>query len=353
MGKPPTMADVARRAGVDTSTVSRALNPRTSGRVRPETVARVVQASEELGYRLNVLARGLRTQRSRTIGMLIPDLTNPFFPPVVRGVEAALDEADHTLIVVNTDDDIDREERSLRTVVDRQVDGLLLATTHLGMVRSAQGRTPPPAGATVDFGGLPVVLVNRRSDGDVAHVTPDDHQGIALVVEHLLELGHERIGHVAGPADTSTGHARAEAFEAHTTAAGVFVPGSVETASAFAVEPGRAACAALLDRLPDLTAICAANDLLAVGCLSVLKERGLRVPEDVSLVGFNDMPLVDFLEPALTTVQVPQYDMGFREGQMLLGMLGANGDSGGSAETRVELPGRLIVRRSTAEPVAT
>ena len=197
------------------------------------------------------------------------------------------------------------------------------------------------------------MLVNRRGDGDVPFVTPDDHRGIALVMDHLLGLGHERIGHVAGPRDTSTGRARADAFEEMATAAGVFASGVIEEATAFAVEPGRAACAALLDRVPDLTAICAANDLLAIGCLSVLKERGLRVPEDVSLVGFNDMPLVDFLEPPMTTVRVPQYDMGFRAGQIMLDLLEVDVDSEAEPLTSAELPGTLVTRRSTSSPAAS
>jgi LacI family transcriptional regulator len=333
----PTMSDVATRAGVDVSTVSRALNPKTAGMLRTETVERVVGAARALGYRPNALARGLRTQRSHTVGMLIPDLTNPFFPPIVRGVEDALETADYTLIVANTDNDPRREERSLQTLIARQVDGLLIATSHV------DGDEEEPFDLS-----LPVVLVNRRSGRAHPSIVPDDSQGVALVVEHLLGLGHRHVGHIAGPADTSTGRTRATAFSEQATKAGVFDPRCVQTAPLFAVEEGRQACDELLERCPELTAIFAANDLLAVGCLRAVRARGLRVPDDISLVGFNDMPLVDLLDPPLTTVRVPQYDMGFQAGQLLLARLATPAVS--AAPAAVELPGSLIVRRSTAAP---
>lgn len=333
-----TMADVARHAGVDVSTVSRALNERTAGMLRAETVERVLASAAELGYRPNVLARGLRTQRSHTVGMIIPDLTNPFFPPVVRGVEDALDAADYTLIVANTDNDPRRDARSLQTMIGRQVDGLILATSHLD------------GDGAADLGTLPVVLVNRRGRGTRApSIVPDDRAGVSLVVDHLAELGHRRIAHVAGPPDTSTGLTRAEAFRDCAAALGAFDETLVEPAPVFAVEDGRVACERLLDRCDDVTAIVAANDLIAIGCLVELRRRGVRVPDDVSLVGFNDMPLVDLIDPPLTTVRVPQYDMGVAAGRMLLGLL-QNDGNGGSGTESVELPPELIIRGSTAAP---
>ena len=206
----PTMSDVARTAGVDVSTVSRALNERTASMLRPETVERVLAAATELGYRPNALARGLRTQRSHTIGMLIPDLTNPFFPPIVRGLEDVLGSSGYTLILANTDNDPRREEVGLHSLVGRQVDGLLLATSHLDQRGLDAARV----------GDLPVVLVNRRgADDSVPAAVPDDDAGVAMVVDHLVELGHTAIAHVAGPQDTSTGRTRAEAFRATGVAA--------------------------------------------------------------------------------------------------------------------------------------
>jgi LacI family transcriptional regulator len=335
----PTMADVAREAGVDVSTVSRALNERTASLLRPETVEKVMEAARSLGYRPNVLARGLRTRRSHTIGMVIPDLTNPFFPPIVRGVEDALDDEQYTVIVANTDNDPEREARVLRSLIGHQVDGLLLATSHLDDL-----------GASADaLAGLPVVLVNRRgSDDRVSAVVPNDPVGIELAVDHLVELGHTRIGHIAGPQDTSTGRARAEAFLARAPRERGSPP-PVETTDVYGTQAGVEACAALLDRCPGLTAIVAANDQLAVGCLRTLRSRGLRVPEDVSLVGFNDMPMVDLLDPPLTTLRIPQYEMGRAAGRLLLDRVQAPRDEQPGPRS-LELEPELIVRASTAAP---
>lgn len=333
-----TMSDVARHAGVDVSTVSRALNERTAGMLRAETVERVLAAARELGYEPNVLARGLRTQRSHTVGMLLPDLTNPFFPPIVRGLEDALDAGGYTLIVANTDNDARREARSLRSLVGRQVDGLVVATSHLDGDEGAAA-----------VGNLPVVLVNRRgTDDTMPAAVPDDEAGVALAVRHLLDLGHRRIGHVAGPDDTSTGRSRATAFAAITSEAGIHDPDLVEPAAIFDVGQGMEACERLLGRHPDVGAICAANDLLAIGCLRALRALGRRVPDDVSLVGFNDMPLVDLIDPPLTTVRIPQYEMGRRAGELLLELL--HDPRAPRRREPVALAPELVVRSSTAPP---
>lgn len=335
----PTMSDVAAHAGVDISTVSRALNERTAALLRSETVERVAAAAVELGYRPNVLARSLRTRRSHTIGMVIPDLTNPFFPPVVRGVEDVLGDAGYTLIIANTDNDERREQRGLRSLVSRQVDGLLVATSHL------DAGTP----SDEELGGLPLVLVNRRgSDATVPAVVPDDVTGIAAVVTHLTDLGHQRIAHLAGPQDTSTGRTRAQAFRDAVTAAGLYDEDLVEGATLFDVDAGRDACERLLTRRPDLTAIVAANDLLAIGCIRAMRARGLRVPTDISLVGFNDMPLVDLIDPPLTTVRVPQHEMGHAAARILLGLLDET--AGDTEHICLELPPELVVRASTGPP---
>ena len=270
MGK-PTMLDVARLAGVDASTVSRALNPATVGMLRPETVARVVAASEELGYRPNMLARGLRTQRSHTVGMLVPDIANPFFPPVVRGLEDELGAHGYTLLVTNSDNEHEKESRAVANLVARQVDALVVATS---LVDDAPDARPA---------GLPMVLVNRRgAGGEVPYVVPDDAAGVRLVVRHLVELGHRAIGHIAGPQETSTGRARLRAFRAAAGELGIAAD-AVEVAPVFGDAAGRGATARLLDRLPTLTALVAANDLLAVGALRELRARGIPVPGRVSL----------------------------------------------------------------------
>src|SRR6266550_3853122 len=182
---PANLKDVARLAGVHTATASRALNERTAGMVSPETVERVRDAADALGYRVNRIARGLKMRRSFTVGMLIPDITNPFFPRMVRGAEDSLHEAGFTLVLADTDNDPDQERRHRDVMLERQVDGLLLAT--------ARRRDRVVDGLIA--AEVPFVLVNRTVDrGRVAAVIPDDRAGMALAVEHLYAQGHRRIG---------------------------------------------------------------------------------------------------------------------------------------------------------------
>ncbi|MFZ5846412.1 MAG: LacI family DNA-binding transcriptional regulator, partial [Actinomycetota bacterium] len=199
----PRLRDVAEAAGVHAATASRALNPETRRLVNAETARRVLKAAEALGYQPNPIARSLKTAKSRTIGVVIPDLTNPLFPPIVRGIEDVLGPAGYTLVIVNTDNDAQREEELVSSLRSRQVDGLIVATARLDH----------PLLQKLHDQGVPMVLVNRRSEHlDVPCITPDDAAGVSLAVKHLAGLGHRRIVHLAGPQSTSTGVIRANAF---------------------------------------------------------------------------------------------------------------------------------------------
>jgi len=335
-----TIRDVARVAKVHPGTVSRALNEQTRALVNQETAERVLRAAEELGYRPNRIARGLKTNRSYTIGVLIPDITNPLFPPILRGIEDRLDEAGYTALIVNTDNDPERERSHLEAMRARQVDGFISATARLDRELLAD----------VAAGGAPLVLVNRSlEDGSVPAVTVDDRQGIRLAVQHVAALGHTRIGHVAGPQNISTGHRRHLGFlEAMRDAGLPAAADHVRFSRWFIEEEGARVCAELLDGAPDLTAIVAGNDLLAIGCYDTLEARGLSCPEDISIVGFNDMPFVDRLRPPLTSVRVPQREIGIVAADLLLERLA---DGSGNARD-ILLEPTLIVRGSTASPSA-
>jgi len=331
-----TIRDVARLAGVHPGTVSRALNARTRQLVNRETAERVLRAADELGYRPNPIARGLKTNRSFTIGVLIPDITNPLFPPILRGIEDRLDEAGYTSLIVNTDNDAAREHRQLEAMRARQVDGFISATARLDRQVLEE-----VAGTDV-----PLVLVNRSlEDGSVPAVTVDDRAGIRLAVEHVASLGHTRIGHIAGPQNTSTGHRRYLGFGEAMREAGLAVlDEGVRVADWFTEEEGARACRSLLDAQLGLTAIVAANDLLAVGSFDTLEERGLRCPDDLSVVGFNDMPFVDRLRPPLTSVRVPQREAGVAAADLLLERLG----DGPQPVREILLEPTLSIRGSTA-----
>jgi LacI family transcriptional regulator len=336
-----TIRDVARVAKVHPGTVSRALNVETRALVNAETAERVLQAAEVLGYRPNRIARGLKTNRSYTIGVLIPDITNPLFPPILRGIEDRLGEEGYTSLIVNTDNDPERERSHLEAMRGRQVDGFISATARLDrelLAEVAAGGAPP------------LVLVNRSlEDGSVPAVAVNDRQGIRLAVDHVAALGHTRIGHVAGPQNISTGHRRYLGFLEAMQAVGLDASAEhVRFARWFIEDEGARVCAELLDQTPDLTAIVAGNDLLAIGCYDALEARGLRCPDDLAIVGFNDMPFVDRLHPPLTSVRVPQREIGTVAADLLLQRLG----DGSERAREILLEPTLIVRGSTAAPPA-
>src|SRR5262245_13804062 len=199
----PTLRDVASAAGVHAATASRALNPATRKMVNGETARKVLRAAEALGYQPNPIARSLKTARSHMIGLVLPDLTNPLFPPIVRGIEDVLGPAGYSAVIVNTESDAPREDEPGHPWRSRQVDGLIVATARMGH----------PLLRQLDDDGVRMVLVNRRSqDIDAPCVIPDDAAGITMAVKHLADLGHERLAHLAGPQTTSTGVTRANAF---------------------------------------------------------------------------------------------------------------------------------------------
>lgn len=323
-------------AGVHPATASRALNEHTAGLLSPETAERVRQAAEQLGYRVNRMARALKTRRSFAIGMLIPDITNPFFPPIVKGAEDALAHVGYTLLLANTDNDETKERLQLSSMLQSQVDGLLMATARRRGTAVEQLRSGP----------VPMVLVNRTIDrGGVSAVIPDDLGSIGLAVRHLHELGHRRIGHVGGPADTSTGSRRARGFTE--AMRDLDLPaGRIVRAKLFNEEEGRRAAATLLEREPTITAIVAANDLLALGTLDAAAAAGLHCPEDLSIVGVNDMPMSDRVQPPLTTVRVGEYDLGRQAARLLLGHI----EQPERQPETVLIAPELVVRESSAKP---
>jgi LacI family transcriptional regulator len=333
-----TLRDVARVAGVHPGTVSRALNPQTEALVNAATVARVRQVAEDLGYRPNPMARGLKTNRTFTVGVLIPDIQNPLFPPIIRGLDDRLGAAGYTPLIANTDNDPARERTDFEAMRARQVDGFITATARLDHeVLDA-----------VERSGLPLVLVNRRvEDGSLPSATADDFEGARIAVDHLVELGHERIAHLGGPQELSTGLQRLAGFRAAMDAHGLPVRDAlVRVARAFTEPEGARACDELLDAGEPFTAIVAANDLVALGCYDVFARRGIACPRDVSVVGFNDMPFADRFSPPLTTIHIPHYDVGAAAADLLLERLR---DGGGPAR-QVVLPTTLVRRGSTARP---
>ncbi|HKA95247.1 MAG TPA: LacI family DNA-binding transcriptional regulator [Streptosporangiaceae bacterium] len=334
-----TLRDVAARAGVHPATASRALNPETRLLVREETARRVLDAAESLGYHPNPVARSLRTRRSHTVGVLIPDLTNPLFPPIVRALEDRLAAAGYVALIGNTDGDGERERLVFQQMRARHVDGMVLATAHLS----------DPLLAEAGRAGLPVVLMNRMAaDHSLPSVSVDNERGMRMAVAHLAAEGHKKIAHIAGPQEVSTGLSRYQGFVSAMEAHGLS-PDLIITAKAFSIEEGLRCTRALLERKTGCTAVAAGNDMLAVGCFAALEEAGLNCPADMSVVGFNDMPFIDRLRPPLTTIRFPHYQLGTEAAQLLLERIAGQG---GPVKVLYLTP-ELVVRGSTAPPGQT
>jgi LacI family transcriptional regulator len=330
-----TLREVAQAAGVHPGTASRALNAATRSLVRPETVERVAEAANALGYKPNLLARSFKTRRTNSVGVIIPDINNPLFPPMVRGVEDRLFQEGYVALLANTEGEPDRQRRIFESMVDRRVDGLVLATA----------RRHDDSLAELAEEGIPIVLLNRvAEDRTFSSVSVDDAAGVRMVVEHLRSLGHERIAHVAGPQSMSTGHTRYHAFVSALRVDAVVDDRYVAFAESFTIAEGERCADALLGVADRPTAIFAGNDMLALGCYSAVERAGLTCPGDVSIVGFNDMPFIDRMNPPLTTVRIPHYELGIHAAELLLCQLREP-----DIPVKVlHLPPQLVVRSSTA-----
>lgn len=334
---PITLKQLSLLAGAHPSTVARVLHADPRQRVSVELRERILTLAREHDYRPNSVARSLRTKRTAVFGALIPDIANPFFASVLRGMEDAVAERDYSIILANTDDLPARETHSLATLRDRQVDGLLLATARLH----------DPAIEQLSAERTPFVLVNRHTDPITPNsVVPDDYAGGVMAIEYLLQLGHRRIAHIAGAEDASTGYLRRKAYidtlRKHDVASypdqdALLVAGS------FRESGGYAAMRTLLDLAEIPTAVFVVNDLAALGAISAITEAGLRVPQDISVVGFNDLFQATHMMPSLTTMQVPHRAMGVRAAERLLDMV----VDGHMPERPLLLPVTLMARQST------
>jgi LacI family transcriptional regulator len=334
MDRRVTMKDVADALGVHVSTVSRALDPKTRHRIRPEVVDQIRQTCERLGYHPTGTAASPDASPTRTVGLVVPDVADPFFPSIVRGAEQALAGHGYLAVIANTDRDEKREAEIVDIMRARRLEGLILAGVEWQdelVSRLAEG-------------GLPVVTVNRKtSDPRISSVMHDEDDGIGRILTHLISLGHRRIANIAGPQRLYTGQLRYRAFERHRAAMGL------DAQTEFADRPNEAEgerCAdALVNSGRAFTAVVCANDRLAVGAVTALRRRGLECPRDVSVTGYNDMPLADRLVPALTTVRIDQYREGFEAAELLVEMMERAPEQ--REPRHIVLPVELVIRDST------
>lgn len=324
------ISDVAHAAGVSAQTVSRALNDK--GEISAATRARVLDTVRRLGYRPNTLARGLVTHKTATLGLVVPDIANPFFSEVARGAEEAARGAGYSLLLCNTIEDPERELEALRTLEAQRVDGILLCSSRLSdeQLAAMLDRLPP------------AVLANRRPVGAEGRaVWVDDEYGAGLAVQHLVRTGHQRIGLLAGPPASRSGQSRSAGHRAALAEAGLPLDPALIVPCAPDLESGCEAAMRLLSAQPAVDALLCYNDLVAVGALQACAALGKRVPADVAVIGCDDIPLAGLVTPSLTTLRCDRRTLGCELVRLMLCAL-AEGNGCESVVLRPE----LIVRAS-------
>jgi DNA-binding LacI/PurR family transcriptional regulator len=321
-----TSVDVARRAGVSQSTVSLVFSGKGAGRVSEATQERVRRAARELGYRPNVAAQALRLGTSRAVALLVPDVTNPFFSRVLRGAQRAAQAAGYTVALVDTANDRRWQEQSFEALRAGPVDGYLLFEVS----------APEALGADT-----PIVLMEAEERGRPS-VRFDAEGGAAAAFGHLLELGHRRIAHLAAAFDAPTFHQREAARRRVLGEAGLDPGEQPYAATAISIDDACAVGSSLLDDEP--TAVFCDDDVIAAGLYLAARERGLRIPEDLSVIGFDDMDFARVLAPPLTTVALDAEVLGATSFELLEATMA------GRRARRIVLPAELLVRGSTAPP---
>lgn len=324
--------DVARAAGVSTASVSRYLAGQS---IRRD--AEVREAIDTLGYRPSPAARSLKSGRHQCVGVVVPDITNPFFAALVKGIEGELRAHGLQVILGNSDEDADRE-RSLVEDLSQRTDGIIMAPF------SEDDQAP----VRLTRAGVPLVLVDREtSSGEqLDRVLVDNASGVEQAVDHLVFLGHRRIGAISGPLGSSPGRSRHEAFVASMLRHGLPVEESLVVVSDFREVGGAAAMEQIWSAVQRPTAVFVANNLMTMGALTALRRLGVALPDELSLVGFDDVPLGALLDPPLTVVTRPDVEQGAAAGRLLLERLGPRDES--LPACRITMPVQLVVRASTA-----
>lgn len=326
-----TLKDVARKAGVSVATAARALGG--YGYASARARERVLRVARQLDYTPNALARGMVKKRTHAIGVIVSDNANPFFAAVVRGIEDVVRRQGYAVILCNADEDPAKEDLYLRILREKQVDGLLLAPS---------GRASPHLRRWLR-NGVPMVLVDRRLEGipaDAALV--DSLEGARTAVSHLLVLGHRRIGIISGPTRVFTGQERLAGYLAALEAAGVRADPALAREGDFKQESGYRLARAFLEMKRRPTALFVANNLMTIGAMLALKEANVRIPQEMAIVGFDDMDWASILTPTLTAVAQPAYALGTNAAQLLMQRL----ENPSRPAQEIVLKTRLVVRES-------
>ena len=331
-----TIREVAKRAGVATMTVSRVIN--NSGYVSDATRAKVETAVAELGYVPNMLGPSLRFKQTNTLALVLTDITNPFWTTVARGAEDAAHVKGYSVIFCNTDESPEKQEQYLTMLLKRRIDGILLAPAC----------SSPDSVQLIQKQGIAVVVLDRSVPvADVDMIRGDSSGGAHLLTQHLIDLGHTRIMMLTGPRDVSTSYERVTGFRQALQEAGLEPETDNVVWGEYTHKSGRKMTEQVLASDQRPTAIFAANNFIAIGALRAIRDAGLRVPEDISLVSFDDLPEALTAEPFFTNVAQPTYEMGFQAAQLLMARMSGDDSEGFRS---ILLPTELIVRQSSGPP---
>jgi DNA-binding LacI/PurR family transcriptional regulator len=326
-----SIKDIARAAQVSHSTVSRAL--RDSPLVNPETRALIHKIAAEKGYTVSAVARSLVTRRTHTIGVVVTSIADPFVGEVVGGIEEFAIGRQYSVILATCHADAEREQRAVRSFQERRVDGILVTASRVGalylpMLKEMQ---------------VPIVLINNQHPGEfVHHVSIDNPAGARAVTSHLLELGHRRVGYIGDRFGLHSDEERFAGYRETLDGAGIPVDPELVVYGESTPESGRNAMNELLGRSDPPTAVFCYNDMSAYGAMRAARDRGIRVPEDLSIAGFDDLYLSSYSDPPLTTFRQPKHEMGCDAAEILLELLA------GRSPANIVKPGTLVRRQSTA-----
>jgi len=327
----PTIKDVAKLAEVHPSTVSRVING--NPRISEKTKNKVLLIIKKLGYTPNAIARGLKTKRTHTLGMLIPDITNPFFSEIARGVEDAANKNSFNVILCNTDDKLKKERTYLEILREKRVDGLILGTAHIR----------DKSILALENKKFPYILISRNIERlNKNCIIIDDVEGGIMATEYLIKLGHRRIAHITGPLKTRSALNRLKGYKLALKKHEIEYKDELVGEGDFRIKGGYQVMKRFLKLTEPPTAIFAANDLIALGAMQAIQKKNFHIPEDFSVIGFNDIELASFIYPPLTTIRQPILEMGNLAVKMLLRIIIEKEFN----QRRIILQPKLIIRES-------
>lgn len=319
----PTIRDVAKLAKVSVATVSRVMN---GGYVSDATKKKVLESMKELNYEQNIVAQSLNHKKSKTIALVIPDITNPYFPQLARAVEDVAHENGYTILLFNSDEESEKTDNYIRIAQQRYIDGIILATS------------------ITDYKDIeiPIVVLDRVIDPGIDSIVSKNKEGGKIATKHLIEIGCKKIAHLRGPKNVTSANERYEGY-LEIVKSLPWYSNKLTAQANFDIKLALETTTKLLIDHPDIDGIFAGNDLMAVGAIKAIKKIGKRIPEDVALIGFDDIEFTHYIEPELSTIQQPMYEMGALGTKILLDKI--NGKHNNNKIHQLDI--KLIVRKST------